>query len=333
MADDDDFGKDLAAAFEADEATGVPPSTDLPKADPPADDPNKKPEEPTPQAPEAPKEDPKKDDPAKPKDPEKPEAPTPPTGDEKKPEEGAKPPEAPKPTEPATPSEEPKPLTKEDVTSIIGNMRTEERASGKALETTTEEVLNAYYPDGLSNVLVDEASGKELRTPADVVAASNDQMSIEEATQWLLNEQFRVDQAVDKIKADARTVAETTLNFKRDGEAALVKYEPLFKWQPTLQKKVFDLMMKQVKADTEKGVILQAPDVMDLYDTYLEPYQKAFEFSKGQPATNPVPEQKPPEAKPGTDDRLDEGGDGGASPVDDPNDFAQQVGKELAKGM
>jgi hypothetical protein len=35
--------------------------------------------------------------------------------------------------------------------------------------------------------------------------------------------------------------------------------------------------MKQVKADKEKGVILSAPDVMEHYDDYLEPYQQAYE--------------------------------------------------------
>jgi hypothetical protein len=102
-----------------------------------------------------------------------------------------------------------------------------------------------------------------------------------------------------------------------------------------LQTKAFDLLMKQVKADKEKGVILQAPDVMDLYDTYLEPYQMAFEHSTQQPATNPnpAPAAAPAPPTPGVDDRLDEGGDGGASPVDDPSDFAQQVTKELSKGF
>jgi hypothetical protein len=59
------------------------------------------------------------------------------------------------------------------------------------------------------------------------------------------------------------------------------------------------------------------------------------------PATNPVPPAPgtpgapatPPAPTPGVDDRLDEGGDGGASPVDDPNDFAQQVTKELTRGL
>jgi hypothetical protein len=49
--------------------------------------------------------------------------------------------------------------------------------------------------------------------------------------------------------------------------------------------------------------------------------------STKQPATNPVPPAgtPPPAPKPGADDRLDEGGDGGSTAPDDPNDFAQQV--------
>lgn len=254
---------------------------------------------------------------------------TPPAADEEKPKEGAEPPK-----DPATPPEEPKPLTKDDVTSIIQNIQTSERASSKEIENTTNEVLEAYYPDGLSNVLT-TPEGKELKTPQDVVDASGGEMTTEQAAQWLMNEQYKLDAEVSRIKDDAKKIAETTISFKRDSVAALQKYEPLFKWQPSLQGKVFDKLMKMVKADEKKGVILASPDVMDHYDFYLEPYQKAYEFATKQSATNPTPPANPetPPVTPGAEDRLDEGGDGGASPVDDPNDFAQQVGKELAKGM
>lgn len=315
------FGEDPAPVTPPkDPAT--PPAQPGAAAEPPKADPPK------------PAEEPKKDEqPGTPQDPNKKEEPeTPPTDPAKKPEEGAKPPETPE-TPPAP--EEPKPLTKDDLTSIIRNVQLEERNSGVALENTTKEVLEAYYPEGLSNVLIDQKSGKELRTPQDVVEVTNGKMSAEQAAQWLMNEQFKLDQSVAKIKEDAKTVAETTINFKRDSMAVLQKYEPLFKQYPHLQGKAFNLMMKQVKADEQKGVILQAPDVMELYDTYLEPYQQAYEYANKQSATNPVPPANPaaPPATPGAEDRLDESGDGGGSPVDDPNDFAQQVGKELAKGI
>lgn len=254
----------------------------------------------------------------------------PPT-DAPKEEEGVKPPETPE--TPPAPAEAPQPLTKDDVTAIITNLRNDERNSGKELETTAKEVLDAYYPDGLSNTLIDEASGKELRSPQDVVDASGGQMSTEEAAQWLINEQFKLDNQVAKIKSDAQQIAETTVNFKRDSMAVLQKYEPLFKAYPQLQKKVYDKLMKQVKVDEKHGVILSAPDVMEHYDDYLEPYQQAYEFSNNGPATNPTAPVTPPAPTPTAEDRMDISGDGGQAPVDDPNDFAQQVSKELAKGI
>lgn len=265
-------------------------------------------------------------------DPNKKEEPgTPPADPTKKAEDGAQP--SKDPETPAEP-EEPKPLTEEGLKSIINSVRAEERDAAKELDTTTGEVLGAYYPDGLDNVLK-TPDGKELRTPQDVVDASGGTMEIEEAARWLLNEQHKLDTEVASIKNDARKIAETTINFKRDSIRALQKYEPLFKAYPTLQEKAFKLLMKQVKDDKEKGVILQAPDVMDLYDTYLEPYQLAYEHGTQQPATNPIPAPgapaQPAPVTPGADDRLDEAGDGGTSEVDDPNDFAQQVKKELAK--
>lgn len=319
MADlEDDFNDETFKGFGEDEATppadpATPPVT--PSAEPPKEEPK-------------PAEEPKKDEePAK-----KPEeTPPAPADEEKKPEEGAKPPETPE-TPPEVP-EPPKPLTKDDVQEVVSNLLNTERSSSKELETTTEEVLEKYYPDGLSNTLVDEKSGKELRTPADVVDASGGSMSTEEAAQWLMNEQYKLDQDVARIKGDAQKIAETTVNFKRDATTVLQKYEPLFKAYPYLQTKVYDKLMKQVKVDKEKNVILSAPDVMEHYDDYLEPYQQAFEYGKGTPATNPTPPPGGEPAKPTAEDRMDEGGDGGASPVDDLNDFGQQVVKELAKGI
>ena len=318
---DAEFDQAFEAALQVEEPKAPP--AEPPKADdttPPA----------TPPAPQV--EEPKKDEqpPAEPKK----EEGAAPTGDAPKTEEGAQPPKAPEtPPAPQPSEEEPKPLTKDDVTSIIRDLQNSERNSGRELETTTQEVLNAYYPEGLSNTLVDQNSGKELRTPQDVVDASNGEMSIEQATQWLMNEQYKMDREVAGIKQQAEKIAETTLNFTRDSMAALHKYEPLFKAYPKLQTKAYDLLMKQTKVDQEKGVVLSAPDVMDLYDTYLEPYQLAFEHQTQQPATNSTTPPAPAPPQPGAEDRLDEGGDGGQSPVDDPNDFAQQVSKELAKGI
>lgn len=324
-ASTDDFSKEIAAAFADEEITENPvtPASEEPKKDDPTSTPPAKVEEP------------KKDDPEKPTDQNK---------EDEKPKPTAANPEKPteedpaKPETPAAPpaADEPKPLTEEGVLRILNQARNEERTSSQILNNTYQEVIDAYYPDGLSNTLVDETSGKELRTPQDVVDASGGQMSIEEATRWLMNEQYKLDQNIDNIKRQAAQIAETTVNFKRDSIAVIQKYEPLFKAYPKLQEKAFNLMMKQVRVDQNKGVILSAPDVMELYDTYLEPYQMAYEHSTQNPATNPVSTpaatETPKPATPTIDDRLDDIGDGGDSPVDDPTNFAQQVIKELAKG-
>ena len=237
---------------------------------------------------------------------------------------------APAPAEPVAP-ETPAPLTKSDVESVVSNLLSTERNTAKELDTMTQEVMNSYFPDGLSNTLVDESTGKELKTPQDVADLTG--WDIEKSSQWLMNEQFKLDQQVASIKANAKEIAETTITFRRDSTEVLKRYEPLFKWKPELQQKVWDAYKPLVKADEAKGVILSAPDIANFYDTMLEPYRLAFEQSQQQPATNPpTPEPTPEPPKPTAEDRMDESGDGGASPVNDPNDFAQQVAKELAKG-
>lgn len=319
------FGEDPAPVTPpTDPAT--PPATPPVVVEPPKVDPPK------------PVEEPKKDEkpetpPAEPPKKEGEEA-TPPTDPTKKPEETPKPPETPE--TPPTPPEEPKPLTLDDVKSVISEVRTEERISGQALETATKDVLEAYYPEGLSNVLTD-TSGKELKSPQDVVDASGGKMSMDEAAQWLMNEQFKLDQDVAKIKADAENIAKTTLKFKQDGVDVLTRYEPVFKMYPQLQQKVWNEYKKLVKADEAKNVILSAPDMREFYDIVLEPYRLAVEYQTGKPGTAAIPAETPPAAPapptPSAEDRLDDSGDGGTTAPNDPNDFAQQVSKELAKGI
>lgn len=228
--------------------------------------------------------------------------------------------------------EQPKPLTEDSIRSIINELRTEERSQVDELKTTTDEILNAYYPEGLSNVLYDKNTNKELRTPQDVVDASGGDMTIEEATQWLMNEQYKLDQDIARVKQEARAVAETTVKFKQDSRDVLRRYEPLFKAYPQVQNKVWEQYKKLIEVDEAKGAVISAPDMREFYDTVLEPYRMAFEYSEDKSATQSTEEA----VKPGAEDRLDEdgdGGDGGASEANDPSDFAQQVKKELAKGF
>jgi len=312
MTDDEEFTNAFDGFGEDDKSTaqGAPAPT---AKEPDAEEPKAAEKEET--LPEAPASDEKAGEP-------KEEDPKPAPGTEEKETPAA--PEAPESPE------EPKPLTKDDVQEVVSNLLNNERSSSKELDNTTRDVLDAYYPDGLSNTLVDENSGKELRVPADVVEASGGRMSTEEATKWLMNEQYKLDNQVAKIKNDAKKIAETTLNFKRDAVTAVAKYEPLFKAYPHLQNKVYEKLMKQVKVDKDKNVILSSPDVAEYYDDYLEPYQQAYELGAQKAATNPPAPEAPEPPKPSLDDRLDEGGDGGTTTPDDPNDFAQQVKKELA---
>lgn len=251
-------------------------------------------------------------------------------------EENPQPPveEEQKPAEPAPQEEPPKGpqlLTREDVQALIQQVRDEERNASKDLEAREQEILDIYYPEGLSETLIDKNTGREIKTPQDVVDLSNGEMTIQEAAQWLDNEKYRLRQENDQIRNSARQLAEINLNFERGSKAVLQKNAPLFEKYPQLQAKVYNKFMKLVKYDPEKEVILSAPDIEEFYDDYLEPYRLAFEFSQKQSATAPVEEEKPAEPpKPTAEDRLDLGGDGGVgSDKDeaDPNDPYDSLNK------
>lgn len=241
------------------------------------------------------------------------------------------------PDEPA-----PTPLTKEDILAAINDARSEERNSAKEVEEATNDILKQYYPDGLSNVLVDGETGKELRTPQDVVDASGGEMSMEEATKWLMNEQYKLDQNIAKIKDDARNLAETNANFRSGVSRVLEKYKDVFEKFPQQQEKVYKAYMKQVKLDSEKDLVLSAPDIEDFYDLFMEPYVLAYSNMQAQqgtqgqasganqaPASPQADSPQIPDAKPSINDRLDESGDVGVGGNDDadPNDPDSSLNK------
>lgn len=232
--------------------------------------------------------------------------------------------------------EEPaKPLSAEEVRAIMAEVRDQERNSAKVLEQAEKEVLQAFYPQGLSNTLVDEATGKEIKSPQDVVDLSNGTMTTEEATQWLLNEQYKLDKQVAEIKSSARELAEVNHNFKQGAVRVIETYQDVFDKFPGLQTKVYKNYMKTVNMDTEKDLVLTAPDIEDYYRDFMEPYVMAASF-KGSaptgapaPTTTPAPEGAPapsklPESKQTAKDRMDVTGDGGSSAAGDdkpdPND-------------
>jgi len=307
MAGDDELAKQFEEALMVEDApqdisedkpVDDKPTDDVPADDVTADD-NKKEETPT---------DGKPDD-------EKPIEDDKPDGDTEQAEE--------------TPEEKPAFLTKDDLKSVMSELRTEQTTSARELDSMTQDVLDAYYPNGLSNVFIDEQTGKEIKTPQDVVDLSGDTMSIEEASKWLMNEQYKLDKQVSDIKNNAKDIAETTLRFKKDSVDVIQRYTPLFNAYPGVQQEVYDLYIRQVKLDAGKGIVTEAPDMGDFYDSFLRPYKLAFEKSTQTPATEEPPKEEPPKVT--TDDRLDVSGDGGDSEVDDPNDFVSQVKKEFSR--
>lgn len=273
-----------------------------------------------PETPEAPEE--------APKEPTEPEAEPKVEGEEQEPVEVVE-----QPQEPV----EPKPLTEDNLRSIISELRQEEHDSTKQFDDVYKDIQSRYYPDGISRVLTDTVTGREIRTAQDVIELSgNPDLTIEEAERWRLVAQAKLDSQVAEIEATTRNIAEQTIALDRGAQRVQEKYGELFKAYPALERKITAQYLKTVKIDKDTSAILSAPnDIVEYYDFALEPYQLAFEASKsgnGGGTTPPVaPPVIPPIATPpNKDDRLDEHGDGGASDDDDdPNDFEAQLRKEF----
>lgn len=246
--------------------------------------------------------------------------------------------------QPQVQPETPKPLTSADIRTVMTEMQNEQRDRDTSIQTMEQDIISAYYPQGISNVLVDENTGKELRTPQDVVDASGGEMTHEEAAQWLMHKQVEVDKQVEDVKRSAQELAEVNYNFK-DGAVRVIKtYQPIFSRYPGLQQRVYNNYMKTVKME-QKNVdgrpldfVLSAPDIEDYYRDFMEPYVMAFAASqKEAPPSVPQPSvpdgsAKPtiPESRQTPADRMDVSGDaGGGAGGDeaDPNDPESSLSK------
>lgn len=245
-------------------------------------------------------------------------APAPPN---EKGEEPETPPET--PSEPVEP-EPAKPLTADEVRSIVSDIRRDEQVANKSQQALTDDIVRAYYPQGLSNTLIDDATGRELKTPQDVVDVSGGNMTMEEAAQWLMNEQYKLDRQVAEIKESARGLAEVNSNFREGAVRVIEKYQAIFDKWPQLQNKIYKNYMKTVKMDSEKDLILSAPDIEEYYEAVMEPYVLAHQFSQKQtPPSSPPPVGIPDAPKQSAEDRMDVSGDGGVEKQvnkDDPDD-------------
>ena len=237
------------------------------------------------------------------------------------------------PPEPVTPT----PLTEDNLRSIISDLRREEYQESSRLNEVMKDVQRRYYPDGISRILTDKATGRELRTAQDILELSNNpELTIEEAERWRLVEQAKLDAQIAEIESSTRNIAEQTIALDRGAKRVQEKYAELFKAYPDLERKVTQQYLKTVNIDQNTKAVLSAPlDIVEYYDTVLEPYRMAFETSQAAAQAPAAPQATPPPAtappKPNKDDRLDEHGDGGISTddTDDPNDFEAQLKKEF----
>lgn len=208
--------------------------------------------------------------------------------------------------------EEPKGITLDDIKTVINEVRDTERDSFKSVQSLKEEILSVYLPDGMPKVVTDE-DGNEFHTPQDVIKwaeKQGEEVSYEQAHQWLMNEEYKLQKKAREWEDNAQQLAEVNANFRNGGVRVLEQYGNLFDKKPGLQQKVYKNYMKAVKWDEEKGIILSAPDIEEYYADYLEPYLAVHSEELSQaPAVTPPPVEEP--KGPTIEDRMDEDGDGG----------------------
>ena len=245
--------------------------------------------------------------------PEEPEATPEPEAEEEAPEETPEetPEEAPEaeeevkeePEAPEVPEEKPS-LSSEDIKKALREVEAEKASYTDEVKSTTKEVLESFYPEGIDRQLRDK-DGDPIKSIEDVMERidprTGENFTEERAASWLLEEQQKLNKQVEELEASAERVAEVNINLKKDAERVVEKYADVLKNNPKVAEKARALYENTLRKDPKTGITLEAPlDLIEFYDTFLEPYILAAENT---PAPEPVVEPEKPKANP--NDRAD----------------------------
>lgn len=204
-----------------------------------------------------------------------------------------------------TPIEEKPALNRDDIKAALKEVEQEKTSYADEIQTTTKDVLDTFYPQGIDRQLRDK-DGDPIKSIEDVMDRVNprtgENFTEEEAGRWLLQEQQALNKQIEELETSAQRVAEVNVNLKNDANRVVDKYGDILTKYPSLADKAKALYERTLRRDAKTGVTLEAPiDLLDFYDTFLEPYVTGVV----QSPPPPPPAEEPPKPPKDPNDRAD----------------------------
>lgn len=201
-------------------------------------------------------------------------------------------PETPEPETPAPEEKSQKDILKEALKEL-------EKESGEATAAKSqlkEKVLERLYPEGIDRQLRD-ADGDPINGIEDLTKLINpdtdDYFTEDEAGSWLLRNQQKLNQDIEKMERQAESIAEVDLNLRTSAERVEKLYGDFFKENPEVYERITQAYNKTIVRDPNSGLVIDTPvELEDFYETALNGYIQAQDIQKQQAAAEATRKQQ-----------------------------------------
>ena len=218
-----------------------------------------------------------------------------------------------KPADEAPADDEPeeKPATREEIKAALRELDQEKQTASDTRSQLKNEVLETLYPEGIDRQLRD-ADGDPITGIEDLTKLinpkTNDYFTDEEAAQWLLGAQQKLNQDIEQMENYAYEVADTNLTLKEGTDYIQEKMGDVLAAFPEVADQLLEAYTATLVKDPKTGVIIKAPvDVVKFYSVALKPYQAQLTAQAEAEAAKKAAEKKAAEeaAKAGQAERED----------------------------
>jgi len=168
--------------------------------------------------------------------------------------------------------------TKDDIKEALREMEQEKELSAENRNELRSEVIKEMFPDGIDKKLYDSA-GDEIKGIDDVTKLINpktgDYFTDEEAAQWLMDSNKKLNDDVAQLEAYADEIVDTNISLKDGADRVAELYGDVLEQFPEVADKLLDAYSRTLQKDEKTGIITKAPvDVVEFYAMALAPYKE-----------------------------------------------------------
>lgn len=193
----------------------------------------------------------------------------------------------PKAEEPAAKDEpEERYAPKDAIKEALKELELESRRDNEVKSQLKDAVLERLYPEGIDRQLRD-SDGDPIRGIDDLMQLENPKtgglFTEDEAGQWLLSAQQKLNTEVEKMESYAERVVEVDANLRDGANRVEQVYGEILTKHPEVADRIQEQYSKTMVRDPNSGLIIDMPvDIVEFYATALSGYSEAEQLRQQQ---------------------------------------------------